>query len=123
MMFGDEVSGKFLAKWTTHFKAKVITDCKTVLPNQYVEELLSATDPQIEDNYGQCTFYVILFIPKRFNLVFLFSVFMTNVYYFCYQDGTVICQQFCSCSIFFHQPQKATKKQPRSVPLKQPTIL
>lgn len=64
MMFGDEVSGRFLAKWPTDFKAKVVTDCKIVLPNQYIEELLSATEPQPDDNWSvyiaQCTFYVMI---------------------------------------------------------------
>ncbi|KAG9261779.1 hypothetical protein AMEX_G430 [Astyanax mexicanus] len=52
MMFGDEVSSRFLAKWPTFFKPRVISDCRTLAPNQYAEELLSAIEPQPEDIYG-----------------------------------------------------------------------
>ncbi|KAI4872229.1 hypothetical protein NFI96_009480 [Prochilodus magdalenae] len=51
MMFGDEVSSKFLAKWPTFFKPKVISDCRTLGPNQYVEELLSALELQPDNIY------------------------------------------------------------------------
>ena len=51
MMFGDEVSGKFLAKWPTYFKPKVIAECKTLPPNPHVEELLSALEP-LPEVYG-----------------------------------------------------------------------
>ncbi|XP_066529672.1 uncharacterized protein [Hoplias malabaricus] len=52
MMFGDEVSSRFLAKWPTFFKPRVISDCKTLSPNQYVEELLLAIEPRPEEMYG-----------------------------------------------------------------------
>ncbi|XP_055054374.2 uncharacterized protein [Misgurnus anguillicaudatus] len=50
LMFGEDMSGKFLARWPTYFKSKVIADCRTLLPNAYVEELLSALEP--ENNFG-----------------------------------------------------------------------
>lgn len=49
MMFGDEVSGRFLAKWPTYFQPKVIAECKTLSPNSYVAELMSALEPQPEE--------------------------------------------------------------------------
>lgn len=49
MMFGDEVSQKFLSKWSTFFKPN-ITDCKTA---KNMDELLSATESESEDNNGQ----------------------------------------------------------------------
>ncbi|XP_077939789.1 uncharacterized protein LOC144389513 [Gasterosteus aculeatus] len=48
MMFGDEVSQKFLSKWSTFFKPN-ITDCKTA---KNMDELLSATESESEDNNG-----------------------------------------------------------------------
>lgn len=53
MMFGDEVSGKFLAKWPSFFKQKVIKECQSLPPNQYVEELLAALDPEAENDFGK----------------------------------------------------------------------
>ncbi|XP_073349133.1 uncharacterized protein [Pagrus major] len=52
MMFGDEVSGKFLAKWPSFFKQKVIKECQSLPHNQYVEELLAALDPEAENDFG-----------------------------------------------------------------------
>ncbi|XP_053491321.1 uncharacterized protein LOC128614059 isoform X3 [Ictalurus furcatus] len=46
MMFGDEVSQKFLAKWSIFFKPKIIADCKTL---KNMGELLSGTEPESED--------------------------------------------------------------------------
>lgn len=51
LMFGEEMSGKFLARWPTYFKPKVIEDCRTLLPNAYVEELLTALNPT--NNFGK----------------------------------------------------------------------
>nr|XP_040016269.1 uncharacterized protein LOC120807889 isoform X1 [Gasterosteus aculeatus aculeatus]XP_040037528.1 uncharacterized protein LOC120822168 [Gasterosteus aculeatus aculeatus] len=48
MMFGDEVSQKFLSKWSTFFKPN-ITDCKTA---KNMDELLSATESETEENNG-----------------------------------------------------------------------
>lgn len=41
MMFGEEVSGRFLAKWPTFFKPRILTDCKTRTSNEHIEDLLS----------------------------------------------------------------------------------
>lgn len=56
MMFGDEMSSRFLAKWPTFFKPRVITDCKALSPNQYVEELLLAIEPRPEEMFGEWNF-------------------------------------------------------------------
>ncbi|XP_076879167.1 uncharacterized protein LOC143527764 [Brachyhypopomus gauderio] len=43
MIFGEEVSVKFLSKWPTFFKPRVIADCcKNLTPSPHVELLLSA---------------------------------------------------------------------------------
>ncbi|XP_031178593.1 uncharacterized protein LOC116066575 isoform X2 [Sander lucioperca] len=39
MMFGEEVSARFLAKWLTYFKPRILAHCKNC--NEYVEDLLS----------------------------------------------------------------------------------
>lgn len=53
MMFGDEVSGKFLAKWPSYFKHKVIAECESLPSNPYVEELRAAFDCTVEDDFDQ----------------------------------------------------------------------
>ncbi|KAK1890988.1 Co-chaperone protein HscB like [Dissostichus eleginoides] len=52
MMFGDEVSRKFLAKWPSYFKNKVIAECQSLPSNLHVEELLAAFDPETENDFG-----------------------------------------------------------------------
>lgn len=42
MMFGEEVSGRFLAKWPTFFKPRILTECRKLTSNEHIEELLSA---------------------------------------------------------------------------------
>ncbi|XP_056287411.1 uncharacterized protein LOC130204607 [Pseudoliparis swirei] len=39
MMFGEEASGRFLAKWPTFFKPRILENCKN--SNENVEDLLS----------------------------------------------------------------------------------
>ncbi|XP_071325218.1 uncharacterized protein [Trachinotus anak] len=40
MLFGEEVSGKFLAKWPTFFKPRIITECQKLPQSAQVDELL-----------------------------------------------------------------------------------
>ncbi|XP_059187920.1 uncharacterized protein LOC131970520 [Centropristis striata] len=40
MMFGEEVSGRFLAKWPI-FKPRILTDCKKLTSNEHIEDRLS----------------------------------------------------------------------------------
>ncbi|XP_041835386.1 uncharacterized protein LOC121636174 [Melanotaenia boesemani] len=40
-MFGEEVSGRFLARWPTFFKARILADCKNMTSNEHIENLLS----------------------------------------------------------------------------------
>lgn len=40
VLFGEEVSGKFLAKWPTFFKPRIIADRKNLLQSAHVDELL-----------------------------------------------------------------------------------
>ncbi|XP_041672065.1 uncharacterized protein LOC121528616 [Cheilinus undulatus] len=54
MMFGDEVSGQFLAKWPSYFKHKVNEECQGLPVNPYVVELQAAFDPEAENDYGKC---------------------------------------------------------------------
>lgn len=42
MMFGGEASGRFMAKWPTYFKPRILADCKNQTFNEHVEKLLSA---------------------------------------------------------------------------------
>ncbi|XP_030283379.1 uncharacterized protein LOC115587599 isoform X2 [Sparus aurata] len=42
MMFGEEVSGRFLAKWPSFFKPRILTDCKKLTSNEHIEDLVCA---------------------------------------------------------------------------------
>ncbi|XP_054906054.1 uncharacterized protein LOC129372662 [Poeciliopsis prolifica] len=44
LMFGEDVSGKFLEKWTTTFKRKIIQQCRELPTTSDLEELLLAAD-------------------------------------------------------------------------------
>ncbi len=45
LMFGKDVSGKFLEKWTTTFKKKIIQQCRKLPSTSELEYLLLAADP------------------------------------------------------------------------------
>lgn len=54
MIFGEEVSGKFLSKWPTFFKPRVIADCcKNLTPSPHVDELLLSAQQESDDG-GKC---------------------------------------------------------------------
>ncbi|XP_047455070.1 uncharacterized protein LOC125016563 isoform X2 [Mugil cephalus] len=53
MMFGDHVSGRFLARWSSDFKQRVITKCRSLPSNPYVDELPAASDLEVENDYDQ----------------------------------------------------------------------
>ncbi|XP_028292894.1 uncharacterized protein LOC114455712 [Gouania willdenowi] len=44
LMFGEDVSGKFLEKWTTTFKKKIIQQCRKLPSTSELEDLLLAAD-------------------------------------------------------------------------------
>lgn len=44
-MFGEDVSGKFLEKWTTTFKKEIIQQCQKLPSTSELEDLLLAADP------------------------------------------------------------------------------
>nr|XP_046232298.1 uncharacterized protein LOC124052281 isoform X2 [Scatophagus argus] len=49
MLFGEEVSGKFLARWPTFFKPRIISDCKNLPESAHVSELLLSAQQESED--------------------------------------------------------------------------
>ena len=56
-MFGEDVSGKFLEKWTTTFKKKIIEQCRKLPSTIELEDLLLAADTpedgtEVDDNNG-----------------------------------------------------------------------
>ncbi|MEQ2241151.1 hypothetical protein ILYODFUR_022448, partial [Ilyodon furcidens] len=56
-MFGEDISGKFLEKWMTTFKKKIIQQCiKLPSPNELEDLLLAADTPddgtQVDDDIG-----------------------------------------------------------------------
>ncbi|XP_078798016.1 uncharacterized protein LOC105357803 isoform X1 [Oryzias latipes] len=57
LMFGEEISGKFLEKWTTAFKQKVIQQCRKLQTTSELEDLLLAADnpdsgAEVDDSIG-----------------------------------------------------------------------
>ncbi|XP_029622300.1 uncharacterized protein LOC115202344 isoform X1 [Salmo trutta] len=50
-LFGEVVSGTFMAKWPTFFKPRVIADCKTLPFSEPVEDLISSAQQESND-YG-----------------------------------------------------------------------
>ncbi|XP_016113911.1 uncharacterized protein [Sinocyclocheilus grahami] len=44
MLFGDDISSKFIAKWPTFYKPRIIADCKNLHPGAHVDDLLSALE-------------------------------------------------------------------------------
>lgn len=60
MMFGEEVSGRFLAKWPCYFKNKVIAESQSLPSSPHIEELRASVDPEAEDYLGKYgTFFCI----------------------------------------------------------------
>ena len=53
MLFGEDVSGKFIRKWPTFYKPRIITVCKSLRPGTHVDDLLSAHEEA--NDYGKCT--------------------------------------------------------------------
>ncbi|KAE8289506.1 hypothetical protein D5F01_LYC11208 [Larimichthys crocea] len=57
LMFGEDVSGKFLEKWTTAFKKKIIQQCRKLPSTSELENLLLAADnpedgTEVDDDIG-----------------------------------------------------------------------
>lgn len=65
LMFGEDVSGKFLEKWTTTFKKKIIQQCRKLPSTSELEDLLLAADTpedgtEVDDDVGK---YDLFHIP------------------------------------------------------------
>lgn len=57
-MFGEDVSGKFLEKWTTTFKRKILQQCRKLPSTSEIEDLLLAADTpedgtEVDDDIGK----------------------------------------------------------------------
>ncbi|CAL8357059.1 unnamed protein product [Merluccius merluccius] len=57
LIFGEDVSGKFLEKWTTTFKKKIIQQCRKLPSTSELEDLLLAADnpedgTEVDDDSG-----------------------------------------------------------------------
>ncbi|KAJ4939810.1 hypothetical protein JOQ06_029246 [Pogonophryne albipinna] len=62
MLFGEEVSGKFLAKWPTFFKPRIIADCKNHPRSLHVDELLLSAQQESDDGVWDCEVAAILLL-------------------------------------------------------------
>ncbi|KAF3859067.1 hypothetical protein F7725_021466, partial [Dissostichus mawsoni] len=62
MLFGEEVSGKFLAKWPTFFKPRIIADCKNLPGSLHVDELLLSARQESDDGVWDCEVAAILLL-------------------------------------------------------------
>ncbi len=63
-MCAEEVFWRFLAKWPTYFKPKILADCKNLTSDEHVEDLLSAQ--QNADHSGE--------FGSLFSLKYLFQI-------------------------------------------------
>ncbi|KAF3843972.1 hypothetical protein F7725_016020, partial [Dissostichus mawsoni] len=64
MMFGEEISGKMLARWPTFFKPRILADCKNLHSNVHVDDLLSAQQNSNESgNFKRLTVTFASFLP------------------------------------------------------------
>ncbi|KAF1388898.1 hypothetical protein PFLUV_G00067660 [Perca fluviatilis] len=54
MLFGEEVSGKFLAKWPTFFKLRIIAECKNLPLSVHLDELLLSDQQESDDGVWDC---------------------------------------------------------------------
>ncbi|XP_034080226.1 uncharacterized protein LOC117551430 [Gymnodraco acuticeps] len=62
MLFGEEVSGKFLAKWPTFFKPRIIADCKNLPGSLHVDELILSAQQESDDGVWDCEVAAILLL-------------------------------------------------------------
>ncbi len=44
MLYVDDISGKFITKWPTLYKPRIIADRKNLQPGAHVDDLLSALE-------------------------------------------------------------------------------
>ncbi len=45
------MSSKFIAKWPTFYKPRIIADCKNLQPGAHVDDLLSALEESVYGKY------------------------------------------------------------------------
>uniref|UniRef100_A0A3Q3G2E5 Uncharacterized protein n=1 Tax=Labrus bergylta TaxID=56723 RepID=A0A3Q3G2E5_9LABR len=68
-LFGKEVSGKFLAKWPTFFKRRIIADCKNLPHSTQVDELLMSAQLESDDDIRISSLFTLrIFIFKGYSL-------------------------------------------------------
>ncbi|KAK5915642.1 hypothetical protein CesoFtcFv8_001214 [Champsocephalus esox] len=64
MMFGEEISGKMLARWPTFFKPRILADCKNLHSNVHVDDLLSAQQNSNESGWDSDLSSILLLISQ-----------------------------------------------------------
>ncbi|KAK1881045.1 Baculoviral IAP repeat-containing protein 6 [Dissostichus eleginoides] len=62
MMFGEEISGKMLARWPTFFKPRILADCKNLHSNVHVDDLLSAQQNSNESGWDSDLSSILLLV-------------------------------------------------------------
>nr|XP_024654807.1 uncharacterized protein LOC101480956 [Maylandia zebra] len=62
MLFGEEVSGKFLAKWPTFFKPRIIKDCKNLSQSTELDDLLVSAQGDSDEGVWDCELAAILLL-------------------------------------------------------------
>lgn len=61
LMFGDDVSCRFLDKWTNSFKRKIIQQCRKLPASRELEELLLAAEAAEGcEDLGNCSFITVI---------------------------------------------------------------
>ncbi|XP_034055167.1 uncharacterized protein LOC117534980 [Gymnodraco acuticeps] len=62
MIFGEEISGKMLARWPTFFKPRILADCKNLHSNVHVDDLLSAQQNSNESGWDSDLSSILLLV-------------------------------------------------------------
>lgn len=52
MLFGDDISSKFISKWPTFYKPRIVANCKNQRLGAHVDDVLFG---QQESDFGKCT--------------------------------------------------------------------
>lgn len=59
MLFGDDISNKFISKWPTYYKPRIIANCKTLRFGAHVDDVLFG---QQESDYGKSSWILECFV-------------------------------------------------------------
>lgn len=105
LLFGELTANKFLEKWPTSIKAKVITESHGLVPSTELRDLRKNAESTVVDENGTGTVFNYYCLSQ--------SVYICYILIIGLQAGTVTCQPFCCSSISCHHLPRAGRGQGR----------